>query len=317
MNCLFSVVVALGLIQTPEEPKWAGMEIIGAHSVERATIESAIPLEIGSPWTDTRSQWQEWAAKLQERFDFHRVIITRVRYVDGRVFLVVDVIEKGDESRIAFRENPTGSVEMPNDVLAAYAKLRERLDELFNQGTPPAEFGEKGYLTYADEPAMEFVEQLAELTPPHRETLIRVLTEDADASKRATAATLLNWAGNVTESIVAVHKLLDDPNSGVRNNISRFLVHYTSQLEDQRARRSVIDAMGWQLRRPGHGDRNKSIIALAELLKKFPQEREYIISNFGDDIRAIAEQSILSNVGDVAKNVLQQETADGQDNSPR
>jgi hypothetical protein len=70
------------------------------------------------------------------------------------------------------------------------------------------------------------------------------------------------------------------------------------------ARRSVARAVGAQLTRPSRADRNKSLYALLFLSQGFEADRDWILETFRDELETVAEQSILSNVGDVARELL-------------
>ena len=110
--------------------------------------------------------------------------------------------------------------------------------------------------------------------------------------------------GDVEASILAVYERVDDPHMGVRNNVTRFMLHYFDRLQSEKGRLAVIEAMGRQLARPSHADRNKAISALHALAREFPDSISVIMARYGDEIRHVAEHSILSNVGGVAKKLL-------------
>ncbi len=305
------VMLAAGAVTSPvvaqdDQPRWrwADFEVCGQRTVTREQIIDHLPLEIGTPYATDFESWKAWAASLEQEFDFHAVRISAVRYVDKRAFLVVNIVEHGDEDRLAFREAPTGSVLMPQALVDAQDELNVILREQFEKGTPSPENADKGYLDYALESAQPLTARLAELAPPHRETLVRIVKEDADRDKRARAATLLNWAGDVERSILELHEYVDDPDGGVRNNLTRFTLHFLDRLESPESQQAFIRAMATQLRKPGHGDRNKAVSALSRMYEFHPDTLPYIMEVAGEEIERIAEQSILSNVGGVAKNLL-------------
>ena len=72
------------------------------------------------------------------------------------------------------------------------------------------------------------------------------------------------------------------------------MLHYLDQVESPETRRMIIDAIVPQLSRPSHGDRNKAIYALSMLVNGDDESLRYIMDQAGDQIRYIADNSILS-----------------------
>lgn len=300
--CLASLWL-LTLLAPPAGPTrvWTDVEIVGQRSVERAAILEHVPLPIGEPYADDRETWAAWGRDLEDRFGFHDVGVGAVRFTDGRCYLVVNVVEKGDEDLLLFRDAPTGSAALPEGVVELHDAMQQRARSLFRQGTPSRERSENGFLDYDDEELHGIALQLVEATAGHREQLVTVVKEDADANRRGTAARLLNWAGDVEASIMDVHTLVDDPDVVVRNNLTRFMLHYVDRIESVEARHAIIDTMADQLRRPSHADRNKALSALRRILVKHPDEAAYIDAKAGPAIETVADQSVLGNVGGVAR----------------
>src|SRR6185436_8290746 len=98
----------------------------------------------------------------------------------------------------------------------------------------------------------------------------------ADKNPRRRAATLLNWAGDLDHTLRETLTLLDDPDEGVRNNLSRFMMHFSGQVKSRRLRHRMIDAFTRQLDFPGHGDRNKGLYNLLAIAQARPEDRSYI-----------------------------------------
>jgi hypothetical protein len=290
--------------QQPIVWKWTNFELMGHHSVSREKITKHIPLKIGTDYQTDRESWKKWSADLEKQFDFHSVKISAVRFVGGKAYLVVNVIERGNERVLEFRPTPTGSVELPADVLETYRKMSTYSQSLFEKGTPPHEKSDDGFLDYEEAEMSQMATELFQIVPQHRLLLLKALDEESELRIRATAATLLNWAGDVEKSMVASLPYLDDPSSGVRNNLTRFMLHYFDRVESAESRRQIIDAIIPQLSRPSHGDRNKAIYALSMLAEKDDDSLDYIMSKAGKQIRYIADNSILFNVRDPAKELL-------------
>ena len=298
---------ASSLYQGRPEWRWHDFEVNGYRSVSRDAILEHIPLERGTPYATDFEQWAEWQEDLINAFDFHHVFVSAVRFPDQKAYLTIDVVERDEADRVDFRDAPTGHVEAPPDVFALGRQLEALKDSLFNQGRPLRESVAKGgYLDFDNPEAHRLAQRLVEITAAHRATLVRIIKEDADGyNKRARAARLLNWAGDIEQSIIDVHRLVDDPDMTVRNNITRFMVHYIDQVDSLETAEAITRSMYVQLRRPSHPDRNKSIYALLHLARANVQVRPFMLDLAGATIQRVADQSILSNVQDPALELIE------------
>jgi len=309
---LASLTPAVAADDTPWT--WAGLEILGNRTVPRAEIEKLIPIPMGGEWRmGDPPVWKESCAAVKERFDFAEVRCSDppLRVFGGRkAYLVVDIVEKGREGVLTFREAPTGSVAFANDEMVRLGReLDSKTMAAAMAGHGYNETGTKGYLFYEDksgsnEDLTATVERLALLVPQYRDNLFAVLRGEADLNARRRAATLLNWAGDLDRTIRESLTLLDDPDEGVRNNLSRFMTHFSGQVKSKRLRHRMIDAFVQQLDRPGHGDRNKGIYNLLAIAQARPDDRGYILEHGGESIRYLSENSILFNVQGPAHDLL-------------
>ena len=293
---------------TAGEWKWVGFEVMGQKSVERSEILKNIPLKVGDNYEEDFKQWEAWCSTIQEEFNFFYIGCSSVRYSDFKAYFVIDVVENGEEQRIQFREAPNEEVELASPtVLKLYDDLYERFWKLFEMGTPPIESKENGYLDFSDGEMHGIVLKLIEIVPQYRENILRVLESDRNAQKRMTAANLLNWTVNDLEKTIAtVHSLLNDPISGVRNNISRFILPFVENVQSKEVRGAIIDSLIIQLNRPTHADRNKAIYSLLKISEVFPEELLYIKEKGKNLIEYLALNSILSNVRSPAQALLEQ-----------
>jgi hypothetical protein len=116
----------------------------------------------------------------------------------------------------------------------------------------------------------EITRELSLKTPPYRANLLAVLANAKDPESRRRAANLLNWDLQPAADISRAVRLLDDPDSGVRNNISRFALKFVGEVMNFEDQKSLVDAFTTQLERPTHGDRNKALYAILNLVRAFP-----------------------------------------------
>ncbi|MGH9870013.1 MAG: HEAT repeat domain-containing protein [Candidatus Polarisedimenticolia bacterium] len=315
--CTLLLAPAPGSLAAAEEAPWtwAGLEILGNHSVPRSAIEPLIPIPLGSPYrVGDAPFWSDGCEQVKRRFDFADVICgdRPLRVFDGRkAYLIVDVVEKGQEDRLRFREAPSGSVPFGSDEIVSIAgELGSRTMSAAMAGHPYDESGDKGYLSYVDpngtnEDLGPVVDKLARLVPEHRGNLLDILKQDKDPQKRQKAANLLCWAGGDLQKLIRTTlPLLDDPDPGVRNNLSRFMLHFVGQLPSKRLHRRMIDSFVDQIERPSHGDRNKGLYNLLTLASAFPADRDHLRGSGLASIRYLAENSIVFNVQGPARELL-------------
>jgi hypothetical protein len=295
---------------------WAGTEILGNHKVPRSEIEKLIPIPIGEAWHKGDAPfWTESCAGVQRRFDFAAVECGKVPlrvFIGRKAYLIVDIVEKGREDFLKFREAPSGSVAFGNDEMVSLsAEVSEKTMAAGIAGHGYSESGLKGYLTYEDktgtnEDLNPQIERLARLVPQYRDNLMEILRSEKDPNQRMAAATLLNWTGGDVESTMAeALPFLEDPDPGVRNNVSRFMIKFSGSVKSKRLRHRLIDAFVQEIDRPSHGDRNKGLYNLLDIAKSQPDDRGYIRSHGERSIQYLAENSILFNVQGPAQELLE------------
>jgi hypothetical protein len=128
--------------------RWTDFEVLGYRTVTRAMILDPPPVELGTPIPEEERPWDPWCEELEERLDLHRAYCSPVYFAGGDGYLVIDVIEKGDEERGRFRPEPEGEVEIP-------AEVRRRFDA--GCGEPIATLAERSVLGNVRDPAAELV----------------------------------------------------------------------------------------------------------------------------------------------------------------
>lgn len=287
--------------------KWVGYEIIGNHHATRADIIKSFPLIMGGKYEENREGWATTCRQLQEKFVWEYAHCGALTYLNGDTYMVVDAVEADQAYRSQFRKIPATSIPLVNaEVKSEFDSLYKKLWQLFAQGKMAIETASAGYLDYSDPEMHETVLKLAKSVPPFRENILEVLAHDQDDQKRADAANLLNWTLNdLEETVYRASKLLDDPSDGVRNNISRFTMHFVDRVKTPKYRHDVINQMLVQLDRPSHGDRNKALFNLLSIVQKFPEDMSYIKTKGLPLIQYIAATSVVSNVQGIAVQLLE------------
>lgn len=283
---------------------WTGFEIVGQQQHTREEIAALLPVELGTPYPEDRAIFERCNEILRAELDVAHVACSNVPFLTGEAYLVVEVVEHGEEERREYRPAPAGDAPLAPELAALYDRLIGSLNAAFREGADVGENMYAGYLDYRHPEMHAVVEEMRRVVPRRRDELLRVLAENPEGANRARAAWLLNWAGDEADTIARVLPALDDPHGVTRNDVTRFLLHYVDHLEDEATLRALVDALARQLRRPSHGDRNKAASSLEALLEAHPELGPYVLEKAGPWLRRIAEQSILDNVGGVAREVL-------------
>jgi len=306
MRYLHLIILIYSLsLNASQNWKWAGVEIIGNKTIARNEILKLTPIKISSSYLQNVNEWNKWCSTIKDKFDFVYTHCSAVIFSDSKAFLTVNIVEKGEEHRIKFRQSPKEDIELADiNTRKTFKLLQERMWQLFKLGNPPKEDALNGYLMYDDKKMAHYVKNLLKLVPNHRKNLIEVIEKDKNEIKRGEAATLLNWAQNNVLNISKIYSLLDDPSSLVRNNISRFMLHYFSQVRNKDLKHKIIKALALQLERPTHGDRNKAIFCLLEIAKSDEKTLPYIKKYSLPEIKYLSKSSILYNVQDPAIELL-------------
>jgi len=206
-------------------------------------------------------------------------IITYFEDGENVVYVTVDVVDRADSvSRMGFDPSPAGSVEDPLEALAAW-------DEYMQKGFQLLQARELGSSTDScpvhhcfvgfEHPNVEGYKELFDRAAQEYETqLVRVLREEADASKRAAAAFVLAHMEDAGELVEIIMPSVRDPSSRVRNNIMRVLAFIAAK---QGGASIPIEPVLQALDYPSASDRNKAASVLVGLSGR-PENREAILS---------------------------------------
>jgi hypothetical protein len=292
----------------PPEPfvwRWVGTELVGTRDTPRDAILARLAVPVGEPYAkEVAARLAADCAALAEPLSLLAVRCAPLRKTGEGAYLVVDVVERSEPERLASTPAPAGDVALPAELADAYRRLEEGYTERLMAGRPVPESADAGYLDFADPELHAIALELLAAVPPHRDLLLRAVAEDRDAADRARAATLLHWVPDKPAAIAAVHRLLDDSDETVRNDVSRFMLFHLGRVEDRALLREVVVSLARQLARPSHGDRNKALYGLGAVLDAAPELAPFVEERAGPWLRRLAEQSVLSNVGGVAVELL-------------
>ncbi len=290
----------------PDEPTWTwtGLEYFGPTSLSREALLDQQPFVMGTQWQEHDvAEVDAWCAEFAEQKGIAYHHCSTLRYVDGRAFVLIDFAEELP----SVRDAPQGDSVWPEPAISeTWDRIVERRRELFEAQDFDAlqESFEPGWLTWADPELAEWAAELGAATPVHREALTSLVNTASDADVRARAANLLNYAGDHAQSVQETLEVLTDPDAVVRNDLTRYLLHAATSLEDEAARLIVARALADQARRPTMSDRNKALYALWTLAKQDWADRQALLDVAAPVAEDVAERSILPNVGGAARSLL-------------
>ncbi len=287
---------------------WTGLEYFGPDRVSREDVLAAMPVALGDPYVDgSLSAIDRACGDLGLARDLGFWSCASLRYLDGRAFLLVDLLEPDEANGLVFRDEPEGPDDWPDEALIAeYRALAAARAAAFEAGAAAGleESFDGGYLTWTDPTLAAHADELAALAPPHREALVTLALTADRIDVRADAATLLNWAGDHGASAIAVADGLRDPDLGVRNDVSRYLLRAVRQVDDAEARARLAAALVAQAQLPEMSDRNKALIGLLHLAEDSPEDHAALTAAVAPVARRVGARSILPNVGGVARQLL-------------
>jgi hypothetical protein len=148
------------------------------------------------------------------------------------VDITIELVDPADAStRLAFGPAPTGHVDDPDGALAAWADYQQTALDLVNtrQMEPTLAIEECPALHcvsgFAHAQLAPFLERFDRSAREHHDVLLNVLREDADPEKRKNAVFVLAHGDDAEQLLREIAPSLDDPDSGVRNNVMRVMLN--------------------------------------------------------------------------------------------
>jgi hypothetical protein len=278
--------------------RYTGIEVFGTRLPQEQVLECFKGLP--APGTDVDLATGEFIqalqagkARLQARFApaFVRTSVTNYA-ADRTLAVTVDLVDRGDEWRLAYAPEPTGSVEDPAGLLAAWDAYHSRMWKLVNTGevsTKDTACPRAFHCFYGatDARLIPLEERLVEEVPRHFETLVQMLRTDKEPSKRATAAYLLAYGRSREEVIQALAPSMNDAGEAPRNAVMRVL--WQAQRDADRVR-VPLEPVLRALHGPLISDRNKAAALLQAVAEKDPSIRGHVLRDAGDVLLEMAGQ---------------------------
>lgn len=279
---------------TPPSPLYVfnGVEIFGTRKVPKEKLLELI--DMPAPGTRVDPSQKEFVDRLIESkkrllaaypFPFCRFSV--VQWADHSVRLTVNVVEAGDEWRMAFSPEPKGDVADPEGLLAAWSDYQKRFWALQKEGAVPEYGAGKSHCQALichggfDHPELAPLEpRFVEGVPRNADALVRVLREDKDAGKRMNVLFVLPYIQSREWLVQAALPAVKDPDQGVRNEALRLL----GMVQEGQPRvliplEPVLDALWF----PTSTDRNKAGWALVRIVEtEGTAHRQQILDKAGE-----------------------------------
>jgi hypothetical protein len=265
-----------------QEIEYQGVDVYGTEVFDAAYVErefaSELRLLAEAVATMDRATEERLSAaiadELKQLADFAYLDVVGV-IPDG--YISVDVVERGQEDRMPFREAPRSRYEDPDGLLA---KWREYFDKEISLSIA----GElQGYsepcevlhcvVPFAPNPELlPYLEVLNEGVSAHEDILYEIAENGADPHDRESAIFLLGHSQDLNRLLPFLRHAIYDPHWGVRNNAMRMRIWiWMTHPELPFPVEDFIAAMDF----PSPADRNKTTFMLAELAA-VPEYREVI-----------------------------------------
>lgn len=283
----------------PPPKTLAAIDVFGAKHVSNDELIATAGFVVGSPVAFGSKEFSEQleaaTLRLKERYRFAFVDVSPISYFGaspeaGKVFITIDVVEAEDAGRLKFAPEPSKDIPDPEGLIAAWLDYDKAVWALQRSGALKPPFTCKGGMHCAlgfNHPDLEHREDaFIEKVPGHVAELTAVLRSDRAHERRAAAAFLLAYAKERKQVINALLPSIDDPSSGVRNNVMRVLV-----MIQQRADTVVVPLKPVlrAMRFPTTTDRNKAAYLLAGIAKHAPAaDRTRIARELGEVLVVMA-----------------------------
>jgi hypothetical protein len=287
---------------------WQGIEVIGGNEILANQIRQIIPLKIGSPICLTEEPLKEWCQKVNVQISPLSAKCNLVGYPGQKhYYYIVDVINITDLNPYRkIEKNKLNNLCIPKKLYSVFKELNTKRFKALVSGVPSGENFKKGYVDYSDPKLKKLTHFLGKNVPKHNTLLIDVITYSLNIEHRKDASTMLSWAKlseNQIEQIIDKN-LLMDPDGAVRNNLTRSLSFYFNNIFDNHLTKKIIHSCCQQMNLPSHGDRNKALISIDQVLMANPQATQLVPPECQKDLKYISKMSILPNVGLIATELL-------------
>lgn len=245
-----------------DPPTLAGIDVFGNTTTPTAAVVEMIGLLPGdevTPGIVTRLD-----QKLNTSGKFAYAKVSSTVYGNRKSYLMVDIVEKGEEGRMVLIPPPTGNVNVPKELLDWVVSYEKASVEAFRTNPRRPTDIDQGHYLDSDERPRKYENQMLEMVPKHYTVLVKALKEDKDPVKRALCARLLGWSKDKKAVIAPLQAALKDPDVDVRANAARSLIpiaYYSVHHDITMPLEPILE----QIHYPTSSDRTKALALLLHL----------------------------------------------------
>jgi hypothetical protein len=238
------------------------IDVYGARHVPEGKIRETLQLKEGDPVPIQRGAVEQRFAAIPGISQAH---LYAVCCDAGKSILYIGIEESGVRG-LTFRDAPSGSSHLPDDVVQTGEALDRALMEAVRRGGAD-EDQSRGHSLARDPAARAIQEQFIQFAARDGELLANVLRTSSNAAHRARAAEVMAYATNKQAVVNDLVFAMRDPSADVRNNAVRALALIATfaqrhpELHLQVSWMPFIDL----LNSPVWTDRNKASFALMQL----------------------------------------------------
>jgi hypothetical protein len=285
LQSMLLVSLLAGVQPTGEMPPIGVIEVYGARRVTEQEILQALQLKVGDPFPTARAG-REAKLRVNKIPGVAQVRLAGMCCNEGKTAMWIGIQEVG-EPVLQFRDEPRGSIRLPDDVITAGAAFDEAVEQATLSGHTEDDWSQ-GHSLLKDPTGRAIQERFVVFAARDLRRLRAVLHDASDASQRALAAQVIAYTADKRAVIGDLIDGMRDPSEDVRNNAMRALALIASLGQRNHALGIVVpptpfvdllNSIEWT-------DRNKSSLALAELT----QTRDPIVMA---DVRARALPSLI------------------------
>lgn len=279
---------------------WQGIEVMGTSQVLSQRIKNIVPIEKGSTFNCDENICKRWCDKIKEEISPNKAECGAVSYFDHTHYYLVEVLPQYTENYRQIKKTGSHNKKLPPQLQNIFNTFEIQEFNNFKLGRNI----EKGSEKLQRKDIQNLSNKLEKLVPKYNELILDVLTYSEDVNQRRDAAKLLTWTKDSNLQEIIDRNLMNDPDSAVRNNLSLSLSSYIKNLNDPVLIEKSLKMYCQQISLPSHGDRNKGLFSIQEILNKDKKKYALLDNTCIEKIKLISETSILPNVGGFAKTIL-------------
>ena len=287
---------------------WQGVEVIGCNKTVAKQIREIIPLKIGTPLNLTEETLNGWCKTINNAIVPLKAECSFVGYPkEKHYYYVVDVLNTSNlDPYRKIEVNKFNNLTIPKKIYSTFKELNTKRFKALVSSVPSGENFKNGYVDYSDPNLKKITRVLAKNVSKHNALLINIITYSSNVEQRRDASTLLSWAKLSEPEIEKIidRNLLNDPDSATRNNLTRSLSFYFKNTFEPQLAEKIIHSCCEQINFPSHGDRNKALISIDQMLTANQKTSQFIQPECQKNLKYISEMSILPNVGLIATDIL-------------